>query len=151
MTESGVYGRVVVMMSTVSTVSMRSGAALSIHHFRVEDVVFRQVDEVLLGRRFGRELLEIGEERLDARRFHAAEEGERAVGLTALAAIQLHETFEGIERPARRHGRDMPPERGDSVLHAPADHHEVVRRGLAADLAQAALEADARDVMLAAP
>ena len=33
---------------------------------------------------------------------------------------------------------------------AAADHDEVVRRGAAADLAQAALEADAGDVMLAA-
>jgi hypothetical protein len=96
MTESGVNGRVVVIVST------RSGAALAIHHFRVEGMIFCQVDEVLFGCRFRRELLEIGEERLDTRRLDASEEGERAVRLVALIAIELHEPLERIERPARR-------------------------------------------------
>ena len=44
----------------------------------------------------------------------------------------------------------MASEGGGAVRDAAADHHEVVRRRPAANLAQAALEADAGDVVLAA-
>src|SRR5215218_2387297 len=121
-TESGASGRVVVIRET------RSGAALAIHHFRVEGVVFGQVDEVHVGGCVRRNFLEIGEERFHPRHLDAAEECERRLRFAAFVAIELDQPFERDEGAPRRHRRDVSAEGGQALLHPAADHHEVVRR-----------------------
>ena len=81
---------------------------------------------------------------------HAPEEGLGRLAREPLALVEAHEPLERFAAAARRHlGRET-REVGLTVRDAAADHHEVLRDGAAAELAHAALEADARDVVLAA-
>ncbi len=98
----------------------------------------------------GFELLEIGERRLDRRHFHALEEGHRALALVVRARVEVDQPIDDIGDPARRHlGREAAELRA-LIVDAAADHHEILRHDAIAELADAALEAEARDVMLAA-
>ncbi len=116
----------------------------------VNVVVSPKIDEVVWDRILRLQLLQVRQRRLDRRHFHALEERRRALAIVVRARVEIDQAIDDIGDPARRHlGREAAELRA-LIVDAAADHHEILRHHAIAQLADAALEADARDVMLAA-
>src|SRR4029453_4077591 len=79
------------------------------------------------------------------------EESKCRLPFAVLVPIQLHEALERRVAPPRRNGGGMTTERGSCRRRSASNHDEVVRCRPPAHLAQAALESDARHVVLSPP
>jgi hypothetical protein len=65
----------------------------------------------------------------------------RLLAVLLLVAIEAEQPIEDLRHAARRHLGADPAELGAVLVDAAAEHHEVLRHRLVADLADAALEA----------
>ena len=75
----------------------------------------------------GRERLEVGQQRLDARQLDAAEERLGRLAFRALLLVEADQPLERLAAAARGHLRREPPEVGRPSVDAAAHHHEVLR------------------------
>ena len=128
-----------------SGVARGSGAALALERLDLE-LRPRPGRWKSVGRRvLRRERLEVGQQRLHPRELHAAEEGRGRLARRVPRSCRGRPAARaprrcGAPAPSRRCGRSG----AWPSVDAAADHHEVLRHRLAADLAHAALEAERR-------
>src|SRR5262249_1622410 len=83
------------------------------------------------------------------RQLDTSEEGRGRLPRGSLGRVEPHESLHGQWDAASRHLRGEPTERGVAPIHAAAQHHEILGNGPVADLADAALEAERGNVVLA--
>src|SRR5688572_14552505 len=125
--------------------------ALPFHHLGVERLRLAEVDEVLRRDVVRQHIGEILQPRRRERRRDAAEEGAEVLLALPLLPVKIEQAIDGRGQAVHRDLRHDLPEVCALVGAPAANHDEVLRNGLAAHLADTALETERRDVMLTAP
>src|SRR5215831_3241418 len=128
----------------------RSGHALAFERLDLELVVVAQVDEIDGGCTLWGQRLEIGQQRFDPREVDAPEKCARRLVCALLGSVERDEAVHDVRDASRGHLRSDPAETRLGPVDTAPEHHEVLRHDAISELADAALEPEPGDVMLAA-
>src|SRR5689334_16041249 len=133
------------------TIRVKSSRALAVHYLRREFAGLGQIDEVDRHRIGFGEMLKVEQFAANAKNIHALEERGGRLAFFLFALVKRDQPLERFRNASRRNLRSRPRKARAAFGGRPTHHDEVLRYGLSAYAAHAALEADRGDVMLTTP